>query len=148
MTAGSGEPYPFNGNVYLTGPYQGAPYGLSIVVPVVAGPFNLGYEVTRSKIEVEPYSGRVVVTSTLPTIRAGIPTRLRSLTVNVNRPELPAEPDQLRAAGHRIDARPRRSARRLCLKPLPGRRLQLAGLQTAVQGGHDRQDLESQRGEP
>jgi hypothetical protein len=85
-TAGSGEPYPFNGAVYLTGPYQGAPYGLAFKVPVVAGPFNLGEEITRAKINVEPYSSRVIVTSTLPTIRDGIPTRLRSLTVSVNRP--------------------------------------------------------------
>ncbi len=86
VTAGSGEPFPFNGTVYLTGPYQGAPYGLLTVVPVKAGPFNLGYEVTRAKIEVEPNTARVVVTSTLSTIRRGIPTRLRSLTVNINRP--------------------------------------------------------------
>jgi hypothetical protein len=86
VTAGSGEPYPFTGTVYLTGPYEGAPYGLAFKVPVVAGPFNLGEEVTRAKIEVEPYSSRVIVTSTLPTIRAGIPVRLRSLNVNVSRP--------------------------------------------------------------
>ncbi len=61
VTAGSGEPYPFTGNVYLTGPYQGAPYGLAIKVPTVAGPFNLGEEVTRAKINVEPYSARVIV---------------------------------------------------------------------------------------
>src|SRR5262249_52939767 len=86
VTAGSGEPFPFSGNAYLTGPYAGAPYGLSFVVPVAAGPFNLGTEVTRAKIEVEPESGRVVVATTLPTIRGGIPVRLRSLTVNINRP--------------------------------------------------------------
>jgi hypothetical protein len=86
VTVGSGEPYPFTGNAYLTGPYQGAPYGLSFVVPVAAGPFNLGTEVTRARIEVEPESGRVVVATRLPTIRGGIPIRLRSLTVNINRP--------------------------------------------------------------
>jgi hypothetical protein len=86
VTAGSGEPFPFNGKVYLTGPYQGAPYGLAFVVPVVAGPFNLGKEITRAKIEVEPYSSRVIVSTTLPTIKGGIPVRMRSLSVNVSRP--------------------------------------------------------------
>lgn len=86
VAAGSGTPYTFNGKAYLTGPYQGAPYGLAFKVPTIAGPFNLGEEVTRAKIEVEPYSSRVIVSSTLPTIKGGIPIRMRSLTVNVSRP--------------------------------------------------------------
>jgi hypothetical protein len=85
-TVGAGpEPYPFTGSVYLTGPYAGAPYGLSFKVPVVAGPFNLGTEVKRAKIEVDPRTARVIVTSPLPTIRRGIPVRLKSLVVTVNR---------------------------------------------------------------
>ncbi len=82
---GSGRPYPFTGAVYLTGPYAGAPYGMSIVIPAVAGPFNLGNVVTRATINVEPYTGRVVVTSVLPTIVKGIPLRLQKLTISINR---------------------------------------------------------------
>jgi hypothetical protein len=85
--AGSGEPFAFNGTVYLTGSYKGAPYGLLFAVPVVAGPFNLGTEYVHAKIEVEPTTARVVVTTTeLPQIRDGIPVRLRSMTVAIDRP--------------------------------------------------------------
>ena len=85
--AGSGPtPYLFTGGtVYLTGPYNGAPYGLSIVVPAVAGPFSLGNVVTRATINVDPYTARVTVTSVLPTIFKGIPLRLRGVTVAINK---------------------------------------------------------------
>jgi len=92
VTVGSGTPYPFNGTVYLTGPYNGAPYGLAIKVPSVAGPFNLGEEVTRATINVDPHTARVIVASTLPTIKSGVPLRLRSLTVEVNRPNYIVNP--------------------------------------------------------
>jgi hypothetical protein len=86
VTAGSGsEPYGFSGPVYLTGPDEGAPYGLSIVVPAVAGPFNLGNVVTRAAIGVEQYSGRVVVTAAIPQTKGGVPLRLRTISVAVNR---------------------------------------------------------------
>lgn len=87
VAAGAGsEPYTFTGHAYLTGPYKGDPYGLSIVVPAVAGPYNLGDVVTRAGISVGLYSGRVTVTSTLPSIVGGVPLRLQSLNVAVNRP--------------------------------------------------------------
>jgi hypothetical protein len=85
VEAGSGSAYPFAGNVYLTGPYNGAPFGLSIVVPAVAGPFNLGNVVTRGTLTVNPYTARVTATSTLPTIVGGIPLRLKHITVNINK---------------------------------------------------------------
>jgi hypothetical protein len=86
VTAGSGNsPYAFSGPVYMTGPYNGAPFGLSIAVPAVAGPFNLGTIVTRSTIRIDPTSTRVTAESVLPTIVKGIPIRLRSLTVDVTR---------------------------------------------------------------
>jgi hypothetical protein len=85
--SGSG-PTPFtfgNGAVYLTGPYNGAPFGLSIVVPAVAGPFNLGPVTTRAKLAIDPYTARVTTTAVLPTIVKGIPIRLRGLTVSINK---------------------------------------------------------------
>jgi hypothetical protein len=87
IAAGAGsEPYAFTGRAYLTGPYDGAPYGLSVVVPAVAGPYDLGDVVTRAALSVGLYSGRVTVTSALPTIVGGVPLRLKSLSVSVNRP--------------------------------------------------------------
>jgi hypothetical protein len=82
--AGS-EPYAFSGPVFLTGAYGGSPYGLSIPVAAVAGPFNLGTVVTRVGINVDPYTARVIATGALPTIVGGIPLRLKSLSVAVNR---------------------------------------------------------------
>jgi hypothetical protein len=83
--AGS-EPYPFTGPVFLTGPYQGAPYGLSIPIHAAAGPFDLGNVVTHATINVDPHSARVIVTTTdLPSIFKGVPLRLRNITVAVNR---------------------------------------------------------------
>jgi hypothetical protein len=86
-TAGSGEPFAFNGTVYLVGPYKGAPYGLLFAVPVLAGPFNLGTEFVHAKIEVNPRTAQVSVSvPELPLIRDGVPTRLRSMTVDIDRP--------------------------------------------------------------
>jgi hypothetical protein len=85
--AGSG-PTPFtfgNGAVYLTGPYNGAPYGMSIVVPAIAGPFNLGPVTARATLNIDPYTDRVTTTSVLPTIVKGIPIRLRGISVAINK---------------------------------------------------------------
>jgi hypothetical protein len=87
VAAGAGsEPYTFTGHAYLTGPYNGAPYGLSVVVPAHAGPYDLGEIVTRAGLSVGLYSGRVTVTSTLPSIVGGVPLRLQSLNLAINRP--------------------------------------------------------------
>jgi hypothetical protein len=86
-TVGAGaEPIAFSGPVYLTGPYDGAPYGLSIPIEAAAGPFDLGRVVTRAAINVDPHSARVIVSSALPTIVKGVPLRLRDISVAVNRP--------------------------------------------------------------
>jgi hypothetical protein len=82
-----GHPFYTKGSLYLTGPYHGAPFGLSIVVPTVAGPFNLGNVVVRAKIDVDPNTAALTVTSDpLPQILDGIPLRLRTANVTVDRP--------------------------------------------------------------
>jgi hypothetical protein len=73
--------------VYLTGPYKGAPFGLSIVVPAVAGPFNLGTVVVRAAINVDPRTAQITITSDpLPTILRGIPLQVKTVNVTVDRP--------------------------------------------------------------
>lgn len=82
-----GHPFYEKGSLYLTGPYHGAPFGLSIVVPTIAGPFNLGNVVVRSKIVVDSNTAALTVTSDpLPQIIDGIPLRLRTANVTVDRP--------------------------------------------------------------
>jgi hypothetical protein len=86
VTVGAGsEPYEFSGPVALTGPYNGSPYGLSIPVEAAAGPFDLGRVTTRVGIGVDPYTGRVIATSSIRTIVEGVPLRLQSLSVAINR---------------------------------------------------------------
>jgi hypothetical protein len=86
VLAGSGStPFSFSGPVYLTESVKGAPYGLSIKVPAIAGPFNLGTVVTQATIKVDPTTAQVTVESTLPTIRKGIPLRIRNISVAVNK---------------------------------------------------------------
>ncbi len=73
--------------IYLTGSYKGAPYGLSIAVPVVVGPFDLGTVVVRSRIEVDPITTQLTVTTDpLPTILDGVPTDLRTINAVIDRP--------------------------------------------------------------
>ncbi|HEY2141917.1 MAG TPA: hypothetical protein VGG98_07655, partial [Solirubrobacteraceae bacterium] len=72
--------------IYLTGPYKGSPFGLSIVTPVLAGPFNLGTIVTRARIDVDSHTAQITVTTDpLPQIVDGVPTDLRSIDAVIDR---------------------------------------------------------------
>ncbi len=93
--AGPGpNPLSIPGKVYLTGPYNGGPYGLSVVVPAIAGPFDFGLVVVRQSLRIDPHDAHVTdVSDPLPTIlnptgadgqSIGIPIRLRRIDVNIN----------------------------------------------------------------
>ncbi len=102
LTAGAGpgpEPYFIKGGrVYITGPYDGAPFGLSIDVSEKAGPFDLGTgpcdcEVVRATVSVDPHTAQLTVASqALPTIKDGIPFQVKSVNVDINRPEFVFNP--------------------------------------------------------
>jgi hypothetical protein len=94
IAAGAGpQPFYLSGTTFLTGPYEGAPFGLSIVVPAVAGPFNLGTVVLGARLLLDKHTARMsLVTDPLPITRDGIPIRIRALTVNVDRPGFVVNP--------------------------------------------------------
>jgi hypothetical protein len=80
------------GKVYITGPYRGAPFGLSIVNPAKAGPFDLGKVIVRAKIEVDPITTALTITSDnegpykIPQYIRGIPLQIKHVNVTITRP--------------------------------------------------------------
>jgi hypothetical protein len=82
------------GQVFLTEGYKGAPFGLSIVVPAVAGPYTLsgttghGTVVERAQIFIDPQTAALTVKSDpLPTVLDGIPLQLKVVNVTIDRDE-------------------------------------------------------------
>jgi hypothetical protein len=75
------------GRVFITERYGNAPFGLEIVTPAKAGPFDLGYVTVRSKLYVDPNDASVtIVSDPLPTQIRGIPLQLKRVLVTVDRP--------------------------------------------------------------
>jgi hypothetical protein len=73
--------------VFLSGPYKGAPFSLSVVVPAEAGPFDLGTVVVRAALLVDPHDAHVSVASDpIPTILDGVPLNVQKINVAVDRP--------------------------------------------------------------
>jgi hypothetical protein len=88
-----GDPYSVTGGqVFITGPYEGAPFGLSIVVPAKAGPYDLGMVVVRARIEVDKTTSALTITTDtsgpykIPTILDGIPLEIKHVNVDIDRP--------------------------------------------------------------
>jgi hypothetical protein len=81
------------GRVYLAGPYKGAPLSLVTVVPAVSGPYDLGNVVVRAALTVNPANAQVTAaTDPLPQILGGIPLRIRSIRVELDRPDFALNP--------------------------------------------------------
>ncbi len=107
------DPFALPGKVYLTGPYDGAPFGLSAVTQATAGPFHLGKVVVRSSIAINPttaaatinteaarfisYKGSVEEFPGLPEFIEGVPSQIKALDVSVDRPNFEFNPTSCKA---------------------------------------------------
>ena len=91
--SGLGEyPVTLPGSVYLTRGYDGAPFGLLVQTRAKAGPFDLGNVNVRSRINVNPDTAQVTITTdpgprgeAFPTMIRGIPAQIKKILVNVDR---------------------------------------------------------------
>ncbi|MBS1885805.1 MAG: hypothetical protein JSU06_01310 [Actinobacteria bacterium] len=94
VAAGPGShPFHATGKIYMAGPFQGAPLSLVVVTPALAGPYDYGTVVVRVALNIDQHDAHVIADSeTVPQIIGGIPLRLRSIEVNINRPNFMLNP--------------------------------------------------------
>lgn len=97
--AGAGpSPFYVSGKVYLAGPYKGAPLSLAFVVPAVAGPFDLGVQVVRVALRVNPETAQITAASDpIPQILGGVPLRIRDIRVAIDRGDFALNPTNCEA---------------------------------------------------
>jgi hypothetical protein len=87
------EPVQVGGSVYLAGPYEGAPLSAVVITPAVAGPFDLGNVVVRTPLFVDPETAQITARSDeIPLILKGIPLKLRSVDIKIDRQEFSLNP--------------------------------------------------------
>jgi hypothetical protein len=94
VAAGPGE-HPFHavGAIYLAGPLGGAPLSLAAVTPALAGPYDYGNVVVRVALHIDPLTAQVrAVSDTMPQIIGGVPIRMRSIQVNIDRDRFTINP--------------------------------------------------------
>jgi hypothetical protein len=84
------------GNVYLAGPYHGAPLSIVAITAGVVGPFDIGTVVVREALRIDPETAEVFIDATgsdpIPHIIQGIPVHLRDIRVYTDRPEFVLNP--------------------------------------------------------
>jgi hypothetical protein len=81
------NPVEIPGEVFLTGPYKGAPFGLlALTNAEKVGPFNLGKIPVMSKITVNETTAQASISSDpLPQFVKGVPSQIKQLNVTVDR---------------------------------------------------------------
>ena len=77
----------------MAGPFKGAPLSLAVITPALAGPYDYGTQVVRVALHVDPITAQVkAVSDTVPQIIGGVPLRLRSIRVAIDRPNFAINP--------------------------------------------------------
>jgi hypothetical protein len=102
IKAGSGaDPFTDDkGKAYFAGPYKGAPVSLAMIVPAVAGPYDLGTDVVRTALNVNPETTVVnAVSDPIPFMLGGVKLDIRSIDVNLNRNSYTINPTNCSAFG-------------------------------------------------
>jgi hypothetical protein len=86
--SGPGEtPFTLPGTVYLAQPrIPNSPASLSVVVPAIAGPYNLGNVVVGADVRVNNDGSIAVSSDPLPAILDGVPLRIRQIGLDIARP--------------------------------------------------------------
>jgi hypothetical protein len=98
IDAGSGPaPFRTNGQVYLAGPYKGAPVSMVFVTPAVAGPYDLGTVVVRAALNIDPETAEVhAVSDAIPYVFGGVKLDIRAIDVSINRQSFTLNPTTCR----------------------------------------------------
>jgi hypothetical protein len=94
VAAGPGT-HPFHavGKIYMAGPLQGAPLSLAAITPALAGPYDYGTQVVRVALHVNPLDAHVTADAEpVPSIIGGVPIRMRSIQVNLDREKFTMNP--------------------------------------------------------
>jgi hypothetical protein len=94
VAAGPGtHPFYAAGKMYLAGPFKGAPLSLVAITPALAGPYDYGTVVVRVALHIDPRTAQVsAVSDTVPSIIGGVPIRMRSIQVSINKPSFMINP--------------------------------------------------------
>src|SRR5262249_1548895 len=83
----------FRGGVFLAGAYKGAPLSLAAIVPVTAGPFDLGDVVVRIALRLDSETAQIrAISDPLPSIIDGVPLSIRSVLLSLDRGQFTLNP--------------------------------------------------------
>jgi hypothetical protein len=92
--SGTGDnPLRLPGNVWLAGPYKGAPVSLVTTTPALAGPFDLGTVVVRVALNVNPETAQInAVSDEIPDVFGGVKLDLRQIDIDLYRKKFMLNP--------------------------------------------------------